>query len=88
MSTLADIYRTDVMRRALVEAVLVGALCGVVGVHVVLRRLPFFTVTVAHATFPGVVLAAIIGIGELTGGLFFAPPQSFLDDPSSVPAEG
>lgn len=24
----------------------------------------------------------------MTGGLFFAPPQSFLDDPSSVPAEG
>jgi ABC-type Mn2+/Zn2+ transport system permease subunit len=72
VSALADIYRTDVMRRALVEAVLVGALCGVVGVHVVLRRLPFFTVTVAHATFPGVVLAAIIGIGELTGGLLSA----------------
>jgi manganese/iron transport system permease protein len=52
--------------------VLVGALCGLVGVHVVLRRLPFFTVTVAHATFPGVVIAALVGIGELTGGLLFA----------------
>jgi ABC-type Mn2+/Zn2+ transport system permease subunit len=72
MSHLLDIYRTDVMRRALLESVLVGALCGLVGVHVVLRRLPFFTVTVAHATFPGVVLAALIGIGELTGGLLFA----------------
>jgi ABC-type Mn2+/Zn2+ transport system permease subunit len=72
MSHLRDIYRTDVMRRALLESVLVGALCGIVGVHVVLRRLPFFTVTVAHATFPGVVLAALIGIGELTGGLLFA----------------
>jgi ABC-type Mn2+/Zn2+ transport system permease subunit len=72
MRDLADIYGTDVMRRALLEAVLVGALCGVVGVHVVLRRLPFFTLTVAHATFPGVVIAAIIGLGELTGGLAFA----------------
>jgi ABC-type Mn2+/Zn2+ transport system permease subunit len=72
MSHLLDIYRTDVMRRALLESVLVGALCGLVGVHVVLRRLPFFTVTVAHATFPGVVLAALIGIGGLTGGLLFA----------------
>jgi ABC-type Mn2+/Zn2+ transport system permease subunit len=72
VSHLLDIYRTDVMRRALVEAVLVGALSGVVGVHVVLRRLPFFTVTVAHATFPGVVLATIVGFGALTGGLLFA----------------
>jgi ABC-type Mn2+/Zn2+ transport system permease subunit len=72
MSSIVDIYATDVMRRALLEAVLVGALCGFVGAHVVLRRLPFFTVTVAHATFPGVVIAAIVGFSELTGGLLFA----------------
>jgi manganese/iron transport system permease protein len=72
MRHLLDLYETDVMRRALLEAVLVGALCGFVGAHVVLRRLPFFTVTIAHATFPGVVIAAIIGISELTGGLLFA----------------
>jgi manganese/iron transport system permease protein len=72
VSRLLDIYGTDIMRRALLESVLVGALCGLVGVHVVLRRLPFFTVAVAHATFPGVVVAALIGIGELVGGLLFA----------------
>jgi ABC-type Mn2+/Zn2+ transport system permease subunit len=72
VSHLADLYSTDIMRRALVESVLVGALCGLVGVHVVLRRLPFFTVTVAHATFPGVVIASLVGIGELVGGLLFA----------------
>jgi len=54
-----------------VEALLVGALCGVVGVHVVLRRLSFFTMAMTHATFPGVVLAAIVGIDLLLGsGLF------------------
>jgi manganese/iron transport system permease protein len=72
VSRLSDIYGTGIMQRALIEAVLVGALCGIVGVHVVLRRLPFFTVAVAHATFPGVVIAALIGIGELVGGLLFA----------------
>ncbi|HEX7096864.1 MAG TPA: metal ABC transporter permease [Acidimicrobiales bacterium] len=71
MSHLVDLYGTDVMRRALIEAVMVGVLCGVVGAHVVLRRLSFFTVTVAHGTFPGVVLAAIIGLAELVGGLLF-----------------
>jgi len=59
------------MQRALVEAVLVGALCGVVGVHVLLRRLPFFAMAMGHATFPGVVLASIAGIDLLLGaGLF------------------
>lgn len=57
--------------RALVEALLVGALCGVVGVHVVLRRLSFFTMAMTHATFPGVVLAALLGVDLLLGsGLF------------------
>jgi manganese/iron transport system permease protein len=59
------------MQRALVEAVLVGAVCGVIGVHVLLRRLPFLTIALGHATFPGVVLASLIGIDLLLGaGLF------------------
>ena len=72
MRHLVDLYDSGVMRRALLEAVLVGALCGAVGAHVVLRRLPFFTITVAHATFPGIVLASIVGLSELVGGLAFA----------------
>lgn len=72
MSHLGDLYASGVLRRALLEAVLVGALCGAVGAHVVMRRLPFFTITVAHATFPGIVLATIVGLSELAGGLLFA----------------
>ena len=67
MSLFADSYA----QRALVEALLVGALCGLVGVHVVLRRLSFFTMAMTHATFPGVVLAALVGVDLLLGsGLF------------------
>jgi manganese/iron transport system permease protein len=67
MSVLADAYT----RRALIEVLLVGALCGVVGVHVVLRRLSFFTMSMTHATFPGIVLAALLGLNLYLGaGLF------------------
>jgi ABC-type Mn2+/Zn2+ transport system permease subunit len=59
------------LQRALLEAVLAGALCGAVGVHVLLRRLPFFTMAMGHATFPGVVLASLLGLDLLLGaGLF------------------
>lgn len=54
--------------RAVIEVVLVGTLAGVVGVHVVLRRLSFFTMAMTHATFPGVVLAALIGANLYLGG--------------------
>lgn len=56
------------LTRAVLEAVLVGAASGAVGVHVVLRRLSFFTMAMTHATFPGVVLAAILGLNLYLGG--------------------
>ena len=49
-------------------AVLVGALCGAVGAHVLVRRLPFFTLALSHATLPGVVVASIVGVSLYLGG--------------------
>lgn len=54
--------------RALIEAVLIGASAGMLGVQVVLRRLSFFTMAMTHATFPGVVVAAVIGVNLYLGG--------------------
>jgi len=71
VSWLAGTFSGGFVQRALLEAVMVGALCGVVGVHVLLRRLPFFAMALGHATFPGVVLAALAGVNLLLGaGLF------------------
>lgn len=52
---------------ALVTGILVGLLCGIVGSIVVLRQRAFFTVALTHATFPGGVLAAILGIHIVLG---------------------
>jgi ABC-type Mn2+/Zn2+ transport system permease subunit len=59
----------DALHRATVEVILAGALAGLVGVQVVLRRLSFFTMALTHATFPGVVAASIIGVNILLGGV-------------------
>ncbi len=59
----------DAVHRAVAEVVLAGALAGVVGVQVVLRRLSFFTMALTHATFPGVVAATLIGVDVLAGGI-------------------
>ncbi|GID67140.1 membrane protein [Actinoplanes cyaneus] len=58
----------DALHRATAEVILVGALAGLIGVQVVLRRLSFFTMALTHATFPGVVAASIIGVNILVGG--------------------
>ncbi|MEU7869906.1 metal ABC transporter permease [Dactylosporangium sp. NPDC049140] len=58
----------EAFHRALVEAVLVGTASGLIGVHVVLRRRAFFTMAMTHATFPGVVVAAVTGLNLYLGG--------------------
>ncbi|TFC26858.1 metal ABC transporter permease [Cryobacterium sp. TMT1-3] len=48
--------------QALLAAVLIGAVSGLVGTLVVLRQRTFFAQALTHATFPGAVGAAILGV--------------------------
>jgi manganese/iron transport system permease protein len=71
-AAVTELVTSPLLRRALIEVVVVGALSGAVGVHVVLRRLPFFTMTLAHGSFPGLVLASLAGVSLLLGAWLFA----------------
>jgi manganese/iron transport system permease protein len=71
MSWLTATFADSFAQRALLESVMVGIVSGVIGVHVLLRRLPFFTLAMGHATFPGVVLAALLGVNLLLGAGIF-----------------
>jgi manganese/iron transport system permease protein len=59
------------MQRALAEVLLLGALAGVVGVFVVLRRLAFVSDALTHTIFPGVVIAHLLDRSLLLGALAF-----------------
>jgi zinc/manganese transport system permease protein len=48
--------------KALLAAVVIGALSGLVGTLVMLRRRTFFAQALTHATFPGAVAAALLGV--------------------------
>ncbi|MQA02918.1 MAG: metal ABC transporter permease [Streptosporangiales bacterium] len=61
----------SVLAYPLVEVCLVGLLSACIGVHVVLRRRAFFTMAMTHATFPGVVLASMLGLNLYLGGALF-----------------
>jgi ABC-type Mn2+/Zn2+ transport system permease subunit len=56
------------MRRALVELLLLGLVSGFVGCWVVLYELAYSTESLAHALFPGLVVAALVGLPILLGG--------------------
>lgn len=57
----------DYFGQALLAGAVVGALCGLVGVLVLLRRRVFYTMALTHATFPGGVLAAMLGVNIVVG---------------------
>jgi ABC-type Mn2+/Zn2+ transport system permease subunit len=58
----------EFMRRALAEAVLIGAAGGLLGSWVVLYRLSYATESLAHSMLPGLVVAALAGVSPLLGG--------------------
>ncbi|MCA9876180.1 MAG: metal ABC transporter permease, partial [Thermomicrobiales bacterium] len=60
------------MRNAFAAIVLVGIVCGAIGVFVTLRGLAFMGDAIAHAVFPGVVLAYVLGGNFLVGALIAA----------------
>ena len=54
---------------ALLAAALIGALSGLVGTLVVLRQRTFYAQALTHATFPGAVGAAILGVSIPLGAM-------------------
>ena len=54
-------------RHGLLAATLVGALCGLMGVYIVLRRMSYIGHGLSHAVFGGAVVSYIIGINFYIG---------------------
>src|SRR5947208_16835104 len=65
---LTDPLQGEIMRRALVEVVLLGVSGGAIGCWVVLRELSYGAESLPHAMFPGLVIAALAGAPLLVGG--------------------
>ncbi len=80
---LLDPFAAPYLQRALIEAVLLGVLAGLVGVHVVLRRLAFVADTYTHTVFPGLAIAFALGsslfLGALAAGVLSALAFTLLD---------
>lgn len=55
--------------KALLVSMLSAALCGAVGVHVVLRGMAFIGDAIAHAVFPGLAIAFVLGGSLILGGM-------------------
>ena len=67
MHALLEPWTHGFMQRALLELVLVGILSGALGCWIVFFELSYSTESLAHALFPGLVGAALLGAPLLVG---------------------
>src|SRR3954468_10980847 len=65
---LADPWAEPIMRHALLEVTFAGVACGALGVWVILYGLSYGAESLAHAMFPGLAVAALIGVPLALGG--------------------
>ncbi|HBT96786.1 MAG TPA: cation ABC transporter permease [Desulfobulbaceae bacterium] len=62
----------DFMRRAVFAGLLSGIACGLSGVFVVLLRISFVGVCIAHASLAGALIAVFLGFSALPGAILFS----------------
>lgn len=72
MSWLTDPWQYTFMQHAFLAILLVGIICGAIGVFVILRGYSFLGDALAHAIFPGVVITFILGGNFVVGALIAA----------------
>jgi manganese/iron transport system permease protein len=92
MSTLLDLVTVPLsygfMQRALVVAVLVGAVCSVLSCYLVLKGWSLMGDAISHAVLPGIVLAYVLGLplalGAFAAGLGCAVATGYLKENSRV----
>jgi ABC-type Mn2+/Zn2+ transport system permease subunit len=65
---LVEPWREPILREALLELLFVGVACGALGVWVMLYGLAYSAESLAHGMFPGLVIAALVGVPLVLGG--------------------
>lgn len=68
ISWLLDPFSDPIVRRAALEVVLLGVTGGLLGCWIVFYELSYSAESLAHALFPGLVGAALLGIPIIVGG--------------------
>jgi manganese/iron transport system permease protein/iron/zinc/copper transport system permease protein len=72
MFSLLAPFDYEFFRNGFIAAVIVGALCGFIGVYVVLRRMSYIGHGLSHAIFGGAVLSYVMNINFFIGAGLWA----------------
>jgi manganese/iron transport system permease protein/iron/zinc/copper transport system permease protein len=67
VSELWEPFRFEFFRNGVLVATVAGALCGLVGTYVVLRRMSYIGHGLSHAVFGGAAASAVVGVNFFVG---------------------
>lgn len=94
MEFIHDIMNYAFLQKALLTAIMVGVLCGVIGCFIVLRGMALMGDAISHAILPGVALSFMFGINYFYGaalmgivtalGIGFVTQNSRIKSDSSI----
>lgn len=76
-----EIFHYHFIQRALIASVVGGAACGIVGVWVVMMRIPFVGVAMSHAAFAGAIFGLLLHIHPLLMAIIFCCASTALIGP-------
>ncbi|MGT2894762.1 metal ABC transporter permease subunit [Streptococcus entericus] len=66
------------LQNALITAVIIGAVAGIVGCFIILRSMSLMGDAISHAVLPGVAISYLLGLNYLVGALVFGLLASVL----------
>ncbi|WP_216830031.1 metal ABC transporter permease [Alkalihalobacterium elongatum] len=69
ISFIDQVSRYNYLQQALIAAILVGIICGVIGCFIILRGMALMGDAISHAVLPGVVIAYMVGASFFVGAV-------------------
>lgn len=71
MEFINDLMQYGFLQRALLTAVLVGVICGIIGSFIIMRGMALMGDAISHAVLPGVAISYMLGINYFYGAVLF-----------------
>lgn len=91
MNFISDLMTYEFLQKAIITAVVVGILSGVIGSFIILRGLALMGDAISHAILPGVAISYMLGINYFIGavitGILAAVGISFVSQQSKIKSD-
>lgn len=82
-----DVLQYDFIQKAIIASIFGGISCGIVGVWVIMLKIPFVGVAMSHSAFAGAIFGLILNINPLATATIFCLASALLVGPMADKAD-